>query len=222
MLTLIPTPVGNLQDITLRAIEALKNVDLLLAEDTRTTQKLLAHFEISNRIESFHLHNEHQKTPHYVNVLKSGTHIGLVTDAGTPAISDPGFLLVRAAVNEGIKVCCLPGPTAFVPAIVASGFACERFIYEGFLPHKKGRKKRIEAWINEEKTVVLYESTYRIKKLMEELSLLLQPTRRICIAREISKIYEEFLRGTALELHQHLEQFTPKGEFVVVIEGNNV
>jgi 16S rRNA (cytidine1402-2'-O)-methyltransferase len=219
MLYLVPTPIGNLKDITLRAIELLNEVDLILAEDTRVTGKLLKHFEIDTKMTSFHQHNEHRTVDRCIEQLKNGLQIALVSDAGTPGISDPGYLLVRDAVKEEIKVQCLPGPTAFVPALVVSGFPTDRFVFEGFLPQKKGRMKRLEALVNEERTIVMYESPHRIIKLLEQISAVLGEDRQVCTVREISKIYEESRKGTPAELITHFTDKGVKGEFVVLIAG---
>lgn len=217
MLYLIPTPIGNLEDITLRALRLLKECDLVLAEDTRTSGMLLKHLEISKPMASFHIHNEHQKLAGFIRQLKEGKTLCLISDAGTPAISDPGFLLVREAIREGIEVQCLPGPTAFVPALVCSGFPTDRFRYEGFLPQKKGRQTRLKEILESSSTVVLYESPHRILKLLEELKSLGAADRQVSVSREISKHFEETLRGTAEELLQHFTSKAPKGEFVVCI-----
>ena len=219
MLYLIPTPVGNLEDITLRAIRLLKECDLILAEDTRTSGNLLKHLGISRPMASFHIHNEHQKLAGFIRQLKEGKTICLVSDAGTPSISDPGFLLVREAIREGITVSCLPGPTAFVPALVCSGFPTDRFLFEGFLPQKKGRQTRVREMLALDCTIVLYESPHRILRLLEELQQNGIGERRISVSREISKHFEETLRGTAAELQEHFTQCPPKGEFVLCIAG---
>lgn len=219
MLILVPTPIGNLEDITFRALKTLQSADLILAEDTRTTGILLKHFEIKRPLASFHIHNEHQKLASFIRQLKEGQTIALVSDAGTPAISDPGFLLVREALKEGIEVQCLPGPTAFVPALVVSGFASDRFIFEGFLPQKKGRQTKIKEVIEHDCTVILYESPHRIEKLLAELASFGESNRRISVSREISKKFEETVRGTVEELISHFKQKAPKGEFVVCLEG---
>lgn len=216
-LDIIPTPIGNLGDITERAKEILASCDLILAEDTRTTGNLLRHLDISNSLKSFHLHNEHKAVSSIIEMLKSGAHLALCSDAGTPAISDPGFLLVRACVEEGIEVSCLPGATAFVPALVVSGLPCERFSFEGFLPHKKGRQKRLKAILEETKTVVMYESPHRIVKLLEELVGYECGDRRIAVCRELSKLHEEIIRGSVNEALDHFKTTNPKGEFVVVL-----
>ena len=212
----VPTPIGNLADITLRALEILKKVDVVLAEDTRTSGKLLKHYEISTPMQSFHAHNEHKKTAQVINELQEGKTFALISDAGSPGISDPGFLLARAAVQAGVTICSLPGPTAFVPALVQSGFPTDRFVYEGFLPHKKGRKTRLEKIAAEERTTVLYESPHRIIKLMEQLEEHM-PDRQVSVSREITKKFEETVNGSAAELRQHFVDQAPKGEFVVVI-----
>ena len=216
-LDIIPTPIGNLGDITERAKEILSSCDLILAEDTRTTGNLLRHLDISNSLKSFHLHNEHKAVSSIIEMLKTGAHLALCSDAGTPAISDPGFLLVRACVEEGITVSCLPGATAFVPALVVSGLPCERFSFEGFLPHKKGRQKRLKAILEEAKTVVMYESPHRVVKLLEELVGYECGERRIAVCREISKLHEEIIRGTVNDALEHFKSHNPKGEFVVVL-----
>jgi len=218
-LYLVPTPIGNLEDMTFRAIRVLKEVDAVLAEDTRTTMKLFQKFEISNKLIPHHLNNEHKTVDRIIGELESGLNFALVSDAGTPAISDPGFLLVRECVKRGIKVDCLPGPTAFVPALVNSGFPCEKFVYEGFLPTKKGRQTRILKIAEEERTVVLYESPHRILKALAQFQEHFDPARQISISREISKKFEETVRGTSAELIEYFTKNPIKGEFVVVIEG---
>lgn len=212
----MPTPIGNLGDITFRALEVLKMVDVILAEDTRNSGKLLKHYEISTSMQSFHAHNEHKKTEQVISEAKAGKTFALISDAGSPGISDPGFLLARAAVDEGIKVTSLPGATAFVPALVQSGFPTDRFVYEGFLPHKKGRKTRLEAIRDEGRTVVLYESPHRIMKLLEQF-VELMPGRKISVSREISKKFEETRIGLPNEVLEHFQLSSPKGEFVVVV-----
>jgi len=219
MLYLVPTPIGNLEDITLRALRLLKHCDLILAEDTRTTGKLLSHYEIITPQTSFHMHNEHKSAERFVNELKVGKTICLVSDAGTPAISDPGFLLVREALKENIKVECLPGATAFVPALVKSGIPCDRFVFEGFLPHKKGRQTKIRQIAEEERTVVIYESTHRIIKALTQFKEEFEEDRIVSVSRELTKKFEENVTGTVAEVLQHFENNTIKGEFVVVIEG---
>ncbi len=218
-LYIVPTPIGNLKDITFRAIEILKNVDIILAEDTRKTKILLNHYSISTPLESFHKFNEHQKSESLINRIKSGQEIALVSDAGTPGISDPGYLIIRDAVQNEIPVITLPGATAFVPALVNSGLPCDRFIFEGFLPQKKGRQKRMQELAEEPRTIVLYESPHRIEKFLDEIEKYFGQERIIAISRELSKIYEENLRGTVVELKSHFQKNKPKGEFVVIIQG---
>ena len=219
MLTLVPTPIGNLQDITLRALEVLKNADLILAEDTRTTRFLLQHFQIEKRILSHHQHNEHNALKEVIRFLKEGNNIALVSDAGTPAISDPGFLIVRECIKEDIEVCCLPGPTAFVPALVMSGLPCDKFVFEGFLPQKKGRQSRFLFLKEEERTIIFYESPFRLVKLLEEMMEHFGADRKCSVSRELTKMFEETRRGTAEELFQHFSAHPPKGEIVVCVAG---
>ena len=219
-LYLVPTPIGNLGDITLRAIEVLKEVDLVLAEDTRKSGILLKHFQISKPVHSHHKFNEHRTIENLVQRLMGGTSIALITDAGTPGISDPGFLLVRACIKEGIPVESLPGPTAFVPALVNSGLPCERFVFEGFLPQKKGRQKRLTELATETRTMVLYESPYRLVKTLSQMAEHFGPDRKGSVSRELTKIHEETIRGTLEELAQHYSQGTVKGEIVIVVEGS--
>ena len=219
MIYLIPTPIGNLEDITLRAIRLLKEVDLILAEDTRVSIKLLKHFEIGTPLQSFHMHNEHKKVETVVEQLKNGKTVALISDAGTPGISDPGFLLVREALKEGIEVQCLPGPTALIPALVQSGIPCERFIFEGFLPPKKGRQTRLEQMALETRTQVFYESPHKLLKTLEQLVTFFGADRSIAVVREISKLYESTFRGNAQEGLDFFEAHPPKGEFVIVVEG---
>ncbi len=218
-LFLVPTPIGNLDDITLRSIKTLTEVEFIFAEDTRVTRKLLNHLNLDKRLLPFHAHNEHKTLDLVVKQIQGASSVALVSDAGTPGISDPGFLLVRACLDADIPVSCLPGPTAFVPALVASGFPCDRFVYEGFLPHKKGRMSKWLGFADEERTIVLYESPHRLVKCLAEIMEYLGADRRICVAREISKFYEEFVRGTASEVHEHFSKTDPKGEIVVVIDG---
>lgn len=218
-LFIVPTPIGNLEDITFRAIRVLKEADAVLAEDTRTTLKLFQKFDIENKLIAHHLNNEHKTVDRIVAEIANGLTYAIVSDAGTPAISDPGFLLVRACVQNGIEVDCLPGATAFVPALVNSGFPCEKFVYEGFLPTKKGRQTRILKIAEEERTVVLYESPHRILKALQQFKEAFHPDRKISISREISKKFEETIRGTSAELINHFTAHPIKGEFVVVIEG---
>jgi len=219
-LYVIPTPIGNLEDITLRAIRLLKEVDLVLAEDTRTTKKLFSHYEINTKLSSFHMHNEHKVLSKYISRLKGGETLALVSDAGTPAISDPGFLLIRECVIEDIEVDCLPGATAFVPALVNSGLPNEKFVFEGFLPVKKGRQTRLKLLAEEERTMVFYESPHRIIKTLAQFSEYFSEERKVSVSREISKMFEETIRGTTSEVLHYFEQKKPKGEFVIIVEGN--
>ena len=218
-LYIIPTPVGNLGDMTIRAIETLKEVDLILAEDTRTSGILLKHFDIHKPMLSHHMHNEHKSYPAVIDRVKAGENVALISDAGTPGISDPGFLLVRECVREGIAVECLPGATALIPAIVVSGLPSDRFVFEGFLPEKKGRKTRMEALAEEERTIVFYESPYRLVKTLTQLMEFMGEDREASVSREISKLYEETLRGTLASLVSHFTVNEPRGELVVIIEG---
>jgi 16S rRNA (cytidine1402-2'-O)-methyltransferase len=220
-LYLVPTPIGNLKDITLRALETLQQVDVILAEDTRSSGKLLKHYNIKRPLESYHIHNEHNSTLKLIDKMKQGTVYALVTDAGTPAISDPGFLLVREAIEAGIIVNSLPGPTAFVPALVNSGLPNDRFLFEGFLPHKKGRKGRIEALKDEKRTMVFYESPHRLLKTLNQFMEVFGPERRVCISREISKIHEENIRGTLEELITYYNTNVLKGEIVITLAGKS-
>ena len=219
MIYLIPTPIGNLEDITLRAIRLLKEVDLILAEDTRVSIKLLKHFAIGTPLQSFHMHNEHKKVETVVEQLKNGKTVALISDAGTPGISDPGFLLVREALKEGVEVQCLPGPTALIPALVQSGIPCERFVFEGFLPPKKGRQTRLEQMAIETRTQVFYESPHKLLKTLEQLVTYFGADRSVAVVREISKLYESTFRGSAQEGLDFFEAHPPKGEFVIVVEG---
>ncbi|MFT4661872.1 MAG: 16S rRNA (cytidine1402-2'-O)-methyltransferase [Patiriisocius sp.] len=219
MLYLVPTPIGNMKDITLRALEILKDVDYILAEDTRVTGKLLAYHEIKQTLRSFHAHNEHGKVDEVIRDLKSGSSVALVSDAGTPGISDPGFLLARACHENDIEFQCLPGAVALIPALVNSGFPSERFCFEGFLPHKKGRKTRIEKFIDEDRTIILYESTHRILKTIKQLGEILGEDRHLAVSRELTKLHEENIRGTASELLEYYETHSIKGEFVLLISG---
>ncbi|MCO5276291.1 MAG: 16S rRNA (cytidine(1402)-2'-O)-methyltransferase [Flavobacteriales bacterium] len=218
-LILIPTPIGNLEDITLRAVRVLGEVDAVIAEDTRTSGVLLKHLGISKPFLAFHIHNEHQITERLVQRMMAGERFALVTDAGTPAISDPGFLLVRAAVKAGIAVETLPGPTAFVPALVNSGLPCDRFTFEGFLPVKKGRHTRIAELATEPRTMIFYESPHRIARTLAELAGAFGAERPASISRELTKLHEETLRGTLAELSEHFRQHAPKGEFVLCVAG---
>lgn len=219
---IVPTPVGNLEDITLRALRVLKEVDLILAEDTRTSSKLLSHYEITTKTESLHKFNEHKKVSHYAQLVLGGADIALISDAGTPGISDPGYLIVRACIELGVEVECLPGATAFVPALVNSGLPSERFVFEGFLPQKKGRQKRLQQLVNEERTIIFYESPFRLVKLLEQLSEVFSPDHQVVVSREISKIYEENYRGTLQALILHYSENPPKGEIVVVFSPRNI
>lgn len=219
-LYLIPTPIGNLEDITLRAIRILRNeVDLVLAEDTRKTSILLRHLEISKPMLAFHQHNEHQQLNRIISRLQGGETLALVSDAGTPAISDPGFLLVRACVEQQIEVECLPGATAFVPALVNSGLPADRFVFEGFLPHKKGRQTRIQIISDQPYTSILYESPHRLLKTLQQFAEVAGPDRKASVSRELTKIYEETIRGSLAELIAHFGQAEVKGEIVIVISG---
>jgi len=218
-LFLVPTPIGNLKDITYRAVEVLKNVDLILAEDTRHVRKLLNHYNINSPLQSHHMFNEHKSVESICSKLLTGITIGLVTDAGTPGISDPGFLLVRTCVEKGIPVETLPGPTALIPALVNSGLPSDRFCFEGFLPPKKGRLKRITGLIEESRTMVFYESPYRLVKTLNELAIHLGSDREACVSREISKLYEENIRGTLSSVADHYSKKPPKGEIVLIVSG---
>jgi len=218
-LLLVPTPIGNLEDITLRSIRILNEADLILAEDTRTSGKLLKHFDIKTPMQSFHMHNEHKVLDKMIDKIKMGIKIALISDAGTPGISDPGFLLVRACVEEGIETECLPGATALIPALVQSGFPTDRFVFEGFLPPKKGRQTRLKQWSEETRTVVFYESPHKITKTLSQLQEFVGGERRLSVGRELSKKFEETVRGTVNELILHFTNKAPKGEFVIVLEG---
>lgn len=216
-LYLVPTPIGNLEDITLRAIRVLKEVDAILAEDTRTSGNLLRHLDISKPMTAFHLNNEHQQVTHIADRIAAGETMALVTDAGTPAISDPGFMLVRECISRDIPVECLPGPTAFVPALVNSGLPAERFIFEGFLPHKKGRQTKIQQIAEYPYTTILYESPYRLVKTLQQLMEVMGPDRPVSVSRELTKIHEENVRGTLAEVIEYFSQKDVKGEIVIVI-----
>ena len=218
-LYVVPTPIGNLEDITLRAIRVLKESAIILSEDTRTSGFLMKHFDIKVPLWSHHKFNEHRTVEQIAERIASGQTISLISDAGTPGISDPGFLLIRTCVEKGVDVECLPGATAFIPALVTSGLPCDRFVFEGFLPQKKGRMKRIEALKNEERTIVFYESPFRLVKLLQQLAEVLGTERRCSVSREITKIHEETVRGTLSELITHFETKGVKGEIVVVVEG---
>jgi len=218
-LTLVPTPVGNLEDITLRALKVLEQTDIIIAEDTRTSRVLLNHFKIEKRVLSHHEHNEHQSAPELIKMMLAGQSIAMITDAGTPGISDPGFFVIREAIRAGIIVECLPGATAFVPALVVSGLPCDRFVFEGFLPVKKGRQTRLKELSAESRTMVFYESPHRILKTLQQFSEYFGGERKASVSREISKIHEETIRGTLLELADHFEKNEPRGEMVVIVEG---
>lgn len=220
-LYLVPTPIGNLQDFTYRSVEVLNTVDLILAEDTRTSSKLLKHYNISKPLTAFHQHNEHKSLDKIIDKLNSGSTIALVSDAGTPGISDPGFLLVRACVENNIDVECLPGATAFVPALVSSGFPCDKFVFEGFLPHKKGRQTRLKLLQEENRTIVFYESPHRLLKTLQQFKEYFGDERKIAVCRELTKIHEEVIRGTAEELINYYNANTLKGEIVIIVEGKN-
>ncbi|MEC7264650.1 MAG: 16S rRNA (cytidine(1402)-2'-O)-methyltransferase [Bacteroidota bacterium] len=218
-LYLVPTPIGNLEDMTLRAIKVLKEVDVVLAEDTRTSGKLLKHFDIATPLQSHHMHNEHKQVEALVQKLKGGVTYALISDAGTPAISDPGFLLTRACVENEIEVECLPGATAFVPALVNSGLPNDRFIFEGFLPIKKGRQTRLQQLAEESRTMVFYESPHKLLKTLSQFVEYFGSDRPASVSRELTKLYEETVRGTLAEVLQHFTEKPPKGEFVVVVGG---
>ena len=219
ILYIVPTPVGNMEDMTARAIRILKEADLVLAEDTRTSGILLKHFGISNHLMSHHKFNEHATTAGIVERLRGGQTIALISDAGTPAISDPGFLLVREAAAAGIEVQTLPGPTAFVPALVSSGLPCDRFCFEGFLPQKKGRQTRIESLREEQRTMIFYESPYRLVKTLEQFAEVFGSDRQVSVCREISKVHEESVRGTLAEVAAHFREQAPRGEIVIILAG---
>lgn len=220
-LILVPTPIGNLEDITLRSIRILQECDMIFAEDTRVTKKLLNHLEIQKNCYPFHTHNEHKSLANALDKIKTNAITVLVSDAGTPGISDPGFLLVRECLAHDIEIECLPGPTALIPALVASGFPCDRFVFEGFLPHKKGRQTRLKAIAEEKRTVILYESPHRLVKCLGQIVEFMGEDKMVCVARELTKMYEEFQRGKASDVQKHYENHPPKGEIVIVIEGNN-
>ncbi len=223
MLTVVPTPIGNLEDMTFRAIRVWKEADLILAEDTRTSNKLMMHFEIDTPLKSYHQHNEHKVLDHIINLLQSGSHIALISDAGTPAISDPGFLLVRECVKARIKVECLPGATAFVPALVASGLPADKFFFEGFLPHKKGRQTRLKYLADLPYTFLIYESPYRLVKCLKQLSEFCGSDRMACVCRELSKFYEDVYTDSLENLIQYYEENKDKvkGEIVIVVGGKS-
>ena len=219
ILYIVPTPVGNLEDITFRALRILKEVDLILAEDTRTSSVLLKHYDIKNPLQSHHKFNEHKTLGNVINMLKVGSNVALISDAGTPAISDPGFLVVRECIKEGITVQCLPGATAMIPAVVMSGLPNDRFCFEGFLPPKKGRMTRFKELAEEKRTIVFYESPYRLVKTLTQITEYVGTAREVAVCREISKVYEEAVRGTLEEVIKHFTTTPPKGEIVVVLAG---
>lgn len=219
MLYVVPTPVGNLEDITLRAIRVLREADLILAEDTRTSSVLLKHYEIKNALLSHHKFNEHQTVNNVIERLNGGQTVALISDAGTPGISDPGFLLVRECIRNGIEVQCLPGATAFVPALVSSGLPDDRFCFEGFLPQKKGRQTRLNSLKEEKRTMIFYESPFRVLKTLTQFAEVFGPERPVSVCREISKVHEESVRGTLAEVIEHFKQTEPRGEFVIVLGG---
>ncbi len=221
-LYIVPTPIGNLEDMTFRAIRILKEVDLILAEDTRTSGKLLKHFEIGTHMYSHHMHNEHKTIENLISRLKAGENIALISDAGTPAISDPGFLLTRACVENGVEVECLPGATAFVPALVNSGLPNDKFVFEGFLPDKKGRQTRYLALAEETRTMILYVSPHKLVKTLAEFIIYFGEDRQISVSRELSKLHEENVRGTVKEVVAHFNKIAPRGEIVVVVSGKTI
>lgn len=216
---MVPTPIGNLEDITLRALNILKSVDLILAEDTRKSGILTKHYEIDRPLNSFHIFNEHQKVASLIKRMKDGETMALVSDAGTPGISDPGFLLVRACLNDGLKIECLPGPTAFVPALVKSGFPIDRFVFEGFLPHKKGKQTLLKKLAEEERTIVLYESPHRLEKTLEQMIEWFGHERLVSVSRELTKVHEETFTGPLDEVLAHFQKEKVRGEIVIVIDG---
>ncbi|XOV66014.1 MAG: 16S rRNA (cytidine(1402)-2'-O)-methyltransferase [Fluviicola sp.] len=218
-LHLVPTPIGNLEDITLRAIRILQECDIIFAEDTRVTKRLLQHLEIQKPLQPFHAHNEHKSLSQAVDKIASVENAVLVSDAGTPGISDPGFLLIRECIRQGIPVECLPGPAAFVPAVVASGFPCDKFMYEGFLPHKKGRQTLLKNIAERDITTVVYESPHRLQKCLAQIEEFMGPEREVCVARELTKMFEEYQRGPVSAVRAHYDANPPKGEIVVVISG---
>ncbi len=218
-LYIVPTPIGNLKDMTFRAVEVLSESDLILAEDTRTSGKLLKHFEITTPMQSHHMHNEHKMVDSLINKLKGGTVLALISDAGTPAISDPGFLLTRACVENGIEVECLPGATAFVPALVNSGLPNDKFVFEGFLPVKKGRQTRLKLLAEESRTMIFYESPHKLTKTLTNFCEYFGEDRHLSVSRELTKLYEETIRGTASEVLAHYTNKPPKGEIVIVVSG---
>ena len=218
-LILVPTPIGNMGDMTFRAVEILKTVDGILAEDTRKTGILLNHYNIKNKLQAYHQYNEHRVSNETAGRILRGKTLALVTNAGTPGISDPGFLLVKTCIDQNIEVECLPGAAAFIPALVKSGLPCDRFVFEGFLPHRKGRKKRLNELSGERRTMIFYESPYRLTRFLEECGEILGTERRASVSRELTKIYEETLRGTLGELLQYFRGIKIKGEFVIIVSG---
>jgi 16S rRNA (cytidine1402-2'-O)-methyltransferase len=220
-LYIVPTPIGNLKDITFRAIDVLNDVDLILAEDTRTSGKLLKHYEIATHMQSHHMHNEHKMVNSVIEKLKSGTTVAVISDAGTPAISDPGFLLVRACIESNIEIECLPGATAFVPALVNSGLPNDKFVFEGFLPVKKGRQTRLKFLAEETRTMVFYESPHKLVKTLDNFCEYFGEDRLVSVSRELTKLYEETIRGTAKEVLGYFSEKPPKGEFVIVVAGKD-
>ena len=218
-LFLVPTPIGNLGDMTYRAVNTLKMADLILAEDTRTSSKLLNHYQVTTPMQAFHMHNEHRKLQEVSSKLTAGIKMALISDAGTPGISDPGFLLVREALSLNLKVTCLPGPTALIPALVQSGLASDRFVFEGFLPPKKGRTKRLKLLSNESRTLIFYESPHKLLKTLGQFSEIFGPDRGVSISRELSKMFEETYRGSIKDALDHFTNQIPKGEFVICIAG---
>lgn len=220
-LFLVPTPIGNLGDMTYRAVETLKEVDLILAEDTRTSGKLLNHYQITTPMQAFHMHNEHRKLEEVGSKLTSGMDIAIISDAGTPGISDPGFLLVREALSLNLKVTCLPGATAMIPALVQSGLPCDRFVFEGFLPPKRGRNKRLEKLSNENRTLIFYESPHKLLKTLTQFSEIFGPDRGVSVSRELSKMFEQTYRGTLKDALNHFNANAPKGEFVICMAGSH-
>jgi len=219
MLYIVPTPIGNLKDITLRALDALKETDLILAEDTRTTSNLLNHYQITKPLSPYHQHNEHKVLQHLIDQLLQGKKMALVTDAGTPGISDPAFLLIRECIKSGIKVECLPGATAFVPALVNSGIPSNRFVFEGFLPLKKGRQTLLKSLADEDRTMIFYESPVRLVKTLQDFIQYFGSGRLCCVSRELTKLFEENRRGTLQEVHDYFKEKNPKGEIVIVVAG---
>jgi 16S rRNA (cytidine1402-2'-O)-methyltransferase len=218
-LYIIPTPIGNLEDITLRALRILREVDIIFCEDTRTTKNLLMHYEIDKRCFSYHINNEHKQVEQYAQWIQNGQTAALVSDAGTPGISDPGFLFIRECLSQGIEIECLPGATALIPALVTSGFPCDKFYFHGFLPHKKGKETTLKMLSKREETVLFYESPHRLVKTLMMMQNHFQPERKICVSREISKIYEEHFRGTVPDAIAHFSEKEVKGEIVVVVSG---